>query len=105
MQMRCNGAAIVHGLFLLTPQVLQSRMACPLIWRFRVFFAELQRRGIPMAIWRNGAGTGTTYLACRYDGRLRVEQVIDDLECQGILEKQFLASHCAMLFERGNPGV
>jgi hypothetical protein len=64
----------------------------------QMFLAELQKRGIPMAIWVDGIEENTTYLACRYEDRVRIEQAITDLENQGILERNFLADHSAQLF-------
>jgi hypothetical protein len=67
----------------------------------QMILAELQKRGIPMAIWVNGIEENTTYLACRCEDRPRVDQAITDLENQGILEKNFLADRSTRLFALG----
>ena len=53
--------------------------------------AELQSRGIPMAVWVNGLENGTTYFACRHVDRLRVDRVIRELESRGIMGHDFLS--------------
>lgn len=67
-----------------------------------MLLAELQKRGIPMAIWVNGIDKNTNYFACRFEDRTRIDQVITDLENEGILEKNFLAARSERLFALGN---
>ncbi|MEZ5941835.1 MAG: hypothetical protein R3C18_10605 [Planctomycetaceae bacterium] len=67
--------------------------------------AELQSRGIPMAVWGNGLENGTTYFACRHADRLRVDRVIRELVSRGIMGYGFLSQrsdyHFAVAEERG----
>ncbi len=67
----------------------------------QMLLAELQQRGVPLAVWCNGSDANTTYVVCRYEDRIRVEHAINDLERQAILEPGFLADHSAKLFAVG----
>ena len=60
--------------------------------------AELQSRGIPIAIWRNGIAQDTTYFACRYADRLLVDKTLAELENRGMLEQNFLSTLSDYLF-------
>ena len=64
--------------------------------------AELQKRGIPMAIWVSEIAKNTTYFACRYADRFRINQTVTELEAHGILEKNFLSKRSDYLFSLGN---
>jgi hypothetical protein len=61
--------------------------------------AELQRRGISVAIWdAQTIGNDTTYFACRFVDRDRVTEAIQRLESQGVLPPDYLARRGEYLF-------
>ena len=64
----------------------------------QMLLAELQNRGIRLAVWANGIENNTSYIACRHEDRLRIDHAITDLEVQGIIEKGFLADRSERLF-------
>ena len=68
----------------------------------QMLLAELQRRGIPMAIWVNGITKNTTYFACRFADRSRVNDIIKELENLDKLEEHFLSKRSDFLFSLGN---
>ena len=70
-----------------------------------MLFVELQKRRIPMAIWVNGIATNTTYFACRFQDRSRVDDTIMDLESQGVLEPNYLSARCNFLFSLVDTGT
>jgi hypothetical protein len=68
----------------------------------QMLLAELQKRGIPMAIWISAIAENTTYFACRYADRNRVNDIIDELENLGMIEEDFLSKRSDYLFSIGN---
>ena len=87
------------------PTAIARPNGLPPDYEVQMLLAELQKRGIPMAIWLNGIKENTTYFACRPEDRDRVNETIIDLENQGILEKDFLADHSAQLFAWAKNGT
>jgi len=62
------------------------------------FLACLQERGIDVAIWVNGIAEDTTYFACRKDDIHRLNDVIQELEDSGEIEKGFCNRRTERLF-------
>ncbi len=54
-----------------------------------VFLARVQARGISVAIWVNGIAQDTTYFACRKDDIQKLNDLIQELEDTGDIEKGF----------------
>ena len=62
------------------------------------FLACLQERGIDVAIWVNGIAEDTTYFACRKEDIDRLNDVIQELEDSGEIEKGFCNRRTERLF-------
>lgn len=62
------------------------------------FLACLQERGIDVAIWVNGIAENTTHFACRKDDIQRLNDVIQELEDSGEIEKGFCNLRTERLF-------
>ena len=70
-----------------------DRGACELL-------AQLQHHGIDVAIWVNGIANDTTYFACRKDDMYRLNDALQELETQGIINKDFCLARTERLFAR-----
>lgn len=61
---------------------------------------HLQKRGIAVAIWINGAGNGVTYCACRKEDIQRLSDVVQELEETGEIQKGFCCEAAEQLYAR-----
>ncbi|MBL8814574.1 MAG: hypothetical protein JNL58_00995 [Planctomyces sp.] len=68
----------------------------------QMLLAELQSRGISMSLWVNGITENTTFFACRYVDRDRVNAIVNELENLGILDENFLSTRSDYVFSLGN---
>lgn len=64
----------------------------------RELLAQLQRRGIDVAVWINPLANDTTYFACRKEDMHRLHDALQQLETQGIIEKDFCRLRSQRLF-------
>ncbi len=61
--------------------------------------AEFQQRQIDVAIWTASTFSDrTTYYACRYEDRHRLEEALQELQQDGIFPPNFCASRSEALF-------
>ena len=60
--------------------------------------ACLQTREIDVAIWVNGPGEDITYVACRHEDVQRLNEVLNELESSGTIEKNFCGNRSERLF-------
>ncbi len=67
--------------------------------------AELQQRGLDVAVWVNGLADDTSYFACRRDDRQKLDDLLDGLQAAGIIERGFLESRTHQLFCRLDSGA
>lgn len=63
--------------------------------------AQLQRRGIDVAIWASGIAEDTTYFACRQDQIHRLYEALQELGTSGVIEKGFCGKRTERLFAMG----
>ena len=61
--------------------------------------AEIQARGIDVAIWVNGIAENTTYFACKKDDIERLNDLVKELEST-TFGKKFFADRSGVLFAR-----
>jgi hypothetical protein len=59
---------------------------------------QLQSRGIDVAVWINAIANDTTYFACREEDMHRLHDAMQQLEAQGIIEKDFCRARSESLF-------
>ena len=62
--------------------------------------ARLQQRGIDVAVWINGMANNTTYFACRKEDINRLSNALQELEDQGMIEKNFCLNRTERLFSQ-----
>ena len=68
------------------------------------FLAEVQARGIDVAIWINGIAENTTYFACKKDDIERLNALVKELEST-TFGKNFCAERSEALFARLEHGT
>ena len=66
--------------------------------------AEIQARGIDVAIWVNGIAENTTYFACKKDDIKRLNDLVKELEST-TFGKNFCADRSGVLFARLERGT
>jgi len=66
---------------------------------------QLQRRGIDVAVWINGIASDTTYFACRKEDMHRLHDALQQLETQGMIEKDFCLARSERLFAKNAKGT
>lgn len=62
------------------------------------YLAEIQSRGIDVAVWVNGIAENTTYFACRRDDIQRLADVVSSLETNELFGENFAAIRSEELF-------
>jgi hypothetical protein len=67
--------------------------------------AQLQQHGIDVAIWVNGIANDTTYFACRKEDMYRLNDVLQELETRGIIDKDFCLARTERLFAQTGKGT
>ena len=60
--------------------------------------AQLQERGIDVAIWVDGIAEDTTYFACRKEDIQRLNEAIQELENSGVVAEGFCNERTEALF-------
>ena len=83
--------ADVHGL-------PPDREACELL-------AHIQQRGIDIAIWVSQIVENTTYFACRFGDRQKVDDVLNELQSSGTIDVNFWSTRSERLFARYAEGT
>jgi hypothetical protein len=59
---------------------------------------HLQKRGIDVAVWIDGIENDTNYFACRKEDMYILHDTLQQLESQGIIEKDFCLARSERLF-------
>jgi len=62
--------------------------------------AEVQARGIEVAIWVNGIGNNTNYFACKKNDIQRLQEVLKELENANLFGKGFCSKRSEELFAK-----
>ncbi|MCP4082961.1 MAG: hypothetical protein GY743_22275 [Planctomycetaceae bacterium] len=62
------------------------------------YLAEIQSRGIDVAVWADGIAKNTTYFACRRDDIQRLTNVVNSLETNEMFGENFAAIRSEELF-------
>ena len=62
--------------------------------------AHIQQRGIDVAIWVSQIVENTTYFACRFGDRQKVDDVLNELQSSGTIDVNFCSTRSERLFAR-----
>jgi hypothetical protein len=61
---------------------------------------HLQKRGIAVGIWVSDIGNNTTYFFCRKEDMYRLNTALQELELEGVIEKDFCVTRSERLFSQ-----
>ena len=61
---------------------------------------HLRKRGIAVGVWASDFGNDTTYFVCRKEDIYRLNDVLQQLEKEGVIDKDFCVTRSELLFSQ-----
>lgn len=61
---------------------------------------HLRKRGIAVGVWVSDFGNDTTYFVCRKEGIHRLIEALQELEKEGVIDKDFCVARTERLFSQ-----